>query len=152
MMERKEIWKKIKDADQNSRQLWKQWQLAENDSNRCALLIRQYIREKFLMTAMPKDTDSIYELGRRSFVKLQEMKANGLIGDEINTGCSGASTEIARKALFFMVLQRDLNVTFLMEDIAKTETVSDIVLLCQRYKRQYIRGLGEKDDSKRKNS
>ncbi len=66
--------------------------------------LRKYTAEKFLMTGLPEDSDNLYDLGKRSFVKLQEMKDAGLLGDEINTGCSGASSDTARKALFFMAL------------------------------------------------
>lgn len=135
MNERKALWERIKNADQSSRQLWEQWNVASGDQEYCAILIRNYIREKFLMSDIPEDTESIYELGRRSFVKLQKMKEDGLLGDEINSGCSGASTEIARKALFFMALQRDLKMTFLPEDITDTETVEDVISLCWNYSR-----------------
>ena len=79
------------------------------------------------------DAINIYELGRLSFLKLQKMKDAGVLGDEINTGCSGASTEVARKALFFMALQRDIGIKFLPEEIEQAETVGDIIGLSLKH-------------------
>ena len=94
---------------------------------------RVYTGEKFLTPQPPADSDSIYDLGQASYRRLQQLKTAGCLGDEFNTGCSGASSAMSRKALFFMSLQRDLGVNMDAGEIESAETVGDIAALCVKY-------------------
>ena len=98
-----------------------------------AAFARVYVGEKFLAPEPPADSESVYDLGQASYRRLQQLKTAGRLGDEFNTGCSGASSAMARKALFFMSLQRDLGVSMDAAEIENAETVGDIVALCVKY-------------------
>lgn len=94
---------------------------------------RRYTAEKFLADAPLTDGDSLYELGEAGHGKLARMRAEGRPDGEWNTGCSGASSAMVRKALFFMALQRDLACRMEAEEIEKAQTVGDVAALCVKY-------------------
>ena len=94
---------------------------------------RRYLGLKFLTGQPPEDGESLYELGQASYQKAQTAKRAGASMDEWNTGCTGASSAMTRKVLFFLALQRDLQVKFQREEIERAETVGDVANLCVKY-------------------
>lgn len=92
-----------------------------------------YMAEKFLSDRPLQDQDSLYDLGQAGYVKLRRMQAEGRLGDEWNTGCTGASSAMVRKALFFMALQRDISRRMEPDEIERAETVGDVAALCVKY-------------------
>lgn len=98
-----------------------------------ARFVRIYVGEKFLAPELPAESDSLYDLGQASYRRLQQLQTEGKLGDEWNTGCSGASSAMARKALFFMSLQRELHITLPPAEIEAAETVGDVIRLCLRF-------------------
>lgn len=94
---------------------------------------RGYMAEKFLADGPLQDQDSLYDLGQAGYVKLRRAQAEGRLGDEWNTGCTGASSAMVRKALFFMALQRDISCKMELDEIERAETVGDVAALCVKY-------------------
>ena len=94
---------------------------------------RRYVGEKFLTETPPQDEESLYALGRAGYRKLKRLQADGSLGDEWNTGCSGASSAMVRKVLFFMALQRDIRCEIKRDEIERAETVGDVAALCVKY-------------------
>lgn len=95
-----------------------------------ARFVRTYVGEKFLTPEPPCESESLYDLGQASYRRLRQLQTDGKLGDEWNTGCSGASSAMARKALFFLSLQRELHITLPPAEIENAETVGDVVRLC----------------------
>lgn len=93
----------------------------------------RYMAEKFLADGPLQDQERLYDLGQASYVKLRRLQAEGSLGEEWNTGCTGASSSMVRKALFFIALQRDISCKMDPDEIARAETVGDVAALCIKY-------------------
>ncbi|MDF3000366.1 MAG: hypothetical protein K0Q48_485 [Bacillota bacterium] len=93
-----------------------------------SLMIRIFLAKKFLLERIPDETESIYDLAEESLSLLLKKDVSEI--NELQSGCSGATSAMAKKVLFLMALQRALNIKFAEEAVADIRTVESMTEAC----------------------
>jgi len=93
--------------------------------------LRLYLLHKFLLEQDPQ-TDNIDELAEMSLAQMLKIDRQMINDVNIARGCDGASSVLAKKALFYMALQRELAIHLDPAQLAAAETVEELAELVYR--------------------
>ena len=88
--------------------------------------LKQYLCCKFMLENGECVSDNIDELSKASIAKSLKLSKELLKEVDIATSCEGATSATIKKVLFFMAVQRELNIRLKPDEIAGVETVSDL--------------------------
>lgn len=93
-----------------------------------SLMIRTFLAKKFPLERIPDETERIYDLAEESLSLILKKDASEI--NELQSGCSGATSAMAKKVLFFIALQRALNIKFAEEAAVDIRTVGSMTEFC----------------------
>ena len=97
-----------------------------------SLMIRTFLAKKFLLERIPGESERIYDLAQESLSLTLKKDIRTAEINELQSGCSGATSVMAKKVLFLLALQRELNIKFAEEVSADISTVGSMTEVCYR--------------------
>lgn len=135
MADRKAIFQRVSTAAWDARR----WVLAfealecptrENTQS----LVRNYVRDKFLLSPEDGEAEALMDLADLSLRKILRLKKEGKLLGDISRGCSGASSLITKKVLLMKAVQEDFKITLTPAQSAAIQTLEQLTaaILAQR--------------------
>ena len=97
-------------------------------------LIRNYVRDKFLLSPEDGEAEALMDLADLSLRKILRLKKEGKLLGDISRGCSGASSLITKKVLLMKAVQEDFKITLTPAQSAAIQTLEQLTsaILAQR--------------------
>lgn len=135
MPDRKAIFQRVSTAAWDARR----WVLAFEALDHPTLedvlpLIRNYVRDKFLLSPEDGEAEALMDLADLSLRKILRLKKEGKLLGDISRGCSGASSLITKKVLLMKAVQEDFKITLTPAQSAAIQTLEQLTaaILAQR--------------------
>lgn len=135
MPDRKAIFQRVSTAAWDARR----WVLAfealdRPDPENTLPLIRNYVRDKFLLSPEDGAAEELMDLADLSLRKILRLKKEGKLLGDISRGCSGASSLITKKVLLMKAVQEDFKITLTPAQSAAIQTLEQLTaaILAQR--------------------
>ena len=135
MADRKAIFQRVSTAAWDARRWVRAYQTLDRPTPEDALpLVRNYVRDKFLLSPEDGEAEELMALADLSLRKILRLKKEGKLLGDISRGCSGASSLITKKVLLMKAVQEDFGVTMSPEQSAALTTVTQLTdyILAQR--------------------
>lgn len=97
-------------------------------------LVRNYVRDKFLLNPEDGAAEELMALADLSLRKILRLKKEGKLLGDISRGCGGASSLITKKVLLMKAVQEDFKITLTPAQSAAIQTLEQLTgaILAQR--------------------
>lgn len=135
MADRKAIFQRVSTAAWDARRWVLAYQALEHPTLENALpLVRNYVRDKFLLSPEDGAAEALMDLADLSLRKILRLKKEGKLLGDISRGCSGASSLITKKVLLMKAVQEDFKITLTPAQSAAIQTLEQLTaaILAQR--------------------
>ena len=135
MADRKAIFQRVSTAAWDARRWVLAYQALEHPTLENALpLVRNYVRDKFLLSPEDGAAEALMDLADLSLRKILRLKKEGKLPGDISRGCSGASSLITKKVLLMKAVQEDFKITLTPAQSAAIQTLEQLTaaILAQR--------------------
>lgn len=135
MADRKAIFQRVSTAAWDARRWVRAYQTLDRPTPEDALpLVRNYVRDKFLLSPEDGEAEELMALADLSLRKILRLKKEGKLLGDISRGCSGASSLITKKVLLMKAVQEDFKITLTPAQAAGIRTLEQLTaaILSQR--------------------
>lgn len=135
MADRKAIFQRVSTAAWDARRWVRAYQTLDRPTPEDALpLVRNYVRDKFLLSPEDGEAEELMALADLSLRKILRLKKEGKLLGDISRGCSGASSLITKKVLLMKAVQEDFKITLTPAQAAGIQTLEQLTaaILSQR--------------------
>lgn len=135
MADRKAIFQRVSTAAWDARRWVLAYQALEYPTREnTQSLVRNYVRDKFLLSPEDGEAEALMDLADLSLRKILRLKKEGKLLGDISRGCSGASSLITKKVLLMKAVQEDFKITLTPAQSAAIQTLEQLTgaILAQR--------------------
>ena len=135
MPDRKAIFQRVSTAAWDARRWVLAFEALDHPTPEDVLpLIRNYVRNKFLLSPEDGEAEALMDLADLSLRKILRLKKEGKLLGDISRGCSGASSLITKKVLLMKAVQEDFKITLTPAQSAAIQTLEQLTaaILAQR--------------------
>lgn len=135
MADRKAIFQRVSTAAWDARRWVLAFQALDRPTPEDVLpLVRNYVRDKFLLSPEDGEAEELMTLADLSLRKILRLKKEGKLLGDISRGCSGASSLITKKVLLMKAVQEDFKITLTPAQAAGIQTLEQLTaaILAQR--------------------
>lgn len=135
MADRKAIFQRVSTAAWDARRWVLVFDRLECPTQESTLpLVRNYVRDKFLLNPEDGAAEELMALADLSLRKILRLKKEGKLLGDISRGCGGASSLITKKVLLMKAVQEDFKITLTPAQSAAIQTLEQLTgaILAQR--------------------
>lgn len=135
MDDRKAIFQRVSTAAWDARRWVLAYQALEHPTwENTQSLVRNYVRDKFLLSLEDGEAEALMDLADLSLRKILRLKKEGKLLGDISRGCSGASSLITKKVLLMKAVQEDFKIILTPAQSAAIQTLEQLTaaILAQR--------------------